>query len=272
VGTFHFAVANIDTFLWLPPLAGFVLAFFCSMVGISGAFLLMPFQLSVLGYAGPSASATNLIYNLISIPGSVWRYQQDKRLWWRLGLIITAGGIPGTWLGAWVRTHHLAVRADFEIFVALVLLYLGARMLADVMRRSPPGNSDPLEPSLPSLIPVLAFSFAVGVVGTIYGIGGGSFMVPILVTFFRLPVHAVAGATLTATLLTSVSAVIGYAVLPTPVGVVASPDWALGALFGMGGLVGGNLGARCQRHVPQRALKGFLAIVLLGLALRYLFA
>jgi len=266
----HFATSGIDTFLWLPPLAGFVLAFFCSMVGISGAFLLMPFQLSVLGFAGPSASATNLIYNLISIPGSVWRYQQEKRLWWRLGLIITAGGIPGTWLGAWVRTHHLAVRADFEIFVALVLLYLGARMLVDVLRRPPTRNIDPFEPSLPPLIPLLAFSFAVGVIGTIYGIGGGSFMVPTLITFFRLPVHAVAGATLTATLLTSVFAVVGYAVLPAPAGVAASPDWALGALFGIGGLVGGNLGARCQRHVSQKALKGFLATVLLGLALRYL--
>lgn len=61
----HFTTSGIDTFLWLPPLAGFMLAFFCSMVGISGAFLLMPFQLSVLGFSGPSASATNLIYNLI---------------------------------------------------------------------------------------------------------------------------------------------------------------------------------------------------------------
>jgi uncharacterized membrane protein YfcA len=78
----HFATSGIDTFLWLPPLAGFVLAFFCSMVGISGAFLLMPFQLSVLGFAGPAASATNLVYNLVSIPGAVWRYQNEKRLWW----------------------------------------------------------------------------------------------------------------------------------------------------------------------------------------------
>lgn len=266
----HFATSGIDTFLWLPPLAGFVLAFFCSMVGISGAFLLMPFQFSVLGFAGPSASATNLIYNLVSIPGSAWHYQQEGRLWWRLGLVITAGGIPGTWLGAWVRTHHLAMREDFEIFVALVLLYLGARMLVDVLRPSPHNNIDPFEPSLPPLIPLLAFSFAVGIIGTIYGIGGGSFMVPILVTLFRLPVHSVAGATLTATLLTSVFAVAGYALLPTPVGIAASPDWTLGALFGIGGLVGGNLGARCQRHVPQKALQGFLALLLLGLALRYL--
>lgn len=271
--SFHFAAAGIDTFLWLPPLAGFVLAFFCSMVGISGAFLLMPFQMSVLGFAGPAASATNLVFNLVSIPGAVWRYWRENRLWWRLGLLITAGGVPGTWIGAWLRTHHLAAREDFEIFVALILCYLGLRMLRDALRPATGGAGALQEaPSLPPLLPLLAASCAVGVVGTVYGIGGGSFMVPILVSLFRLPIAAIAGATLTATLLTSVFAVLGYLLLPAPPGVVAAPDWTLGILFGLGGLAGGYLGARCQRHVPQRALKGFLALILLGLAVAYGFA
>ncbi|MCX8085892.1 MAG: sulfite exporter TauE/SafE family protein [Rhodocyclaceae bacterium] len=269
MGSVHFAAAGIDTYFWLPPLAGGVLAFFCSMVGISGAFLLLPFQLSVLGFAGPAASATNLLYNLVSIPGALWRYWRENRLWWRLALIITAGGIPGTWLGAWLRSHHLAAREDFERFVALVLLYLGARMLSDILR-PPAASPSPCEvPVLPARGPLLAASFVVGVIGTIYGIGGGSFMVPILVSYFRLPLHAIAGATLMATFLTSIAAVLGYLVLPTPAGIVAGPDWALGLLFGIGGLIGGHLGARCQRHVPQRLLKGLLALVLLALAARY---
>jgi len=60
----HFPVSGVHTWLWLPPLVAFVLSLFCSMVGISGAFLLMPFQMSVLGYVHPSASATNLVFNL----------------------------------------------------------------------------------------------------------------------------------------------------------------------------------------------------------------
>lgn len=42
------------------------------MVGISGVFLLMPFQMSVLGYAGPSASATNLVFNLFATPAAYY--------------------------------------------------------------------------------------------------------------------------------------------------------------------------------------------------------
>jgi len=33
------------------------------MAGISGAFLLLPFQMSVLGFSTPSVSATNFLYN-----------------------------------------------------------------------------------------------------------------------------------------------------------------------------------------------------------------
>jgi uncharacterized membrane protein YfcA len=75
-----FETAGITAPLWLPPLAGFVLAFFCSMVGISGAFLLMPFQMSVLGYVSPSVSATNLVFNLVAIPSGVWRDRKSTRL------------------------------------------------------------------------------------------------------------------------------------------------------------------------------------------------
>ncbi|MCX7896430.1 MAG: sulfite exporter TauE/SafE family protein [Rhodocyclaceae bacterium] len=263
----HFATAGLEAPLWLPPLAGLLLAFLCSMVGISGAFLLMPFQLSVLGFASPSASATNLVYNLVSIPGALWRYQQEGRLWWTLALWISMAGAPGVWLGAWIRTHYLFVREDFEIFVAFVLGYLGLRLFYDILKT--PQTATGASSELPARVPLSLAAFAVGVIGAIYGIGGGSFMVPILVSFFRLPLASVAGATLTATFLTSLVAVVGYALLPAPPTVVATPDWALGALFGIGGLVGGNLGARCQRFVPQRLLKGFLALILLGLALRY---
>lgn len=287
MNTVVFAVSGVETWPWLPPLAALVIAFCTSMVGISGAFLLVPFQLSVLGFASPAASATNLVFNLVAIPGGMYRYGREGRLFWPLALAITAGGAPGTLAGAWLRTHWLAERETFEYFVAAILLYLAWRTLADLRRR---GAGAPAQApvrllawnrrevrfsqggqtyafNLPSL---LALSFLVGVVGTAYGIGGGSFMVPLCLAVYGLPVHAIAGATLTATFLTSGIALAAYAWLPVPAGVAARPDWWLGLAFGLGGMVGAYLGARAQRHVPQRLLRGFLGLLLLGLAARYL--
>lgn len=267
---FTFPISGVTAPLWLPPLVAGGIAFFTSMLGISGAFLLIPFQMSVLGFTSPAASATTLLYNLVAIPGALWRYWREGRLWGRLALVITLGGIPGTWLGAWLRIHYLAERESFQLFVALALSYLGVRLLLDRPGNAPGQGGHETSPLPAFSAPLLAaFSLLVGVVSTIYGTGGGAFMVPICVTVFRLPIHAVAGATLTATLLTSFSALLAYLGLPVPTGVVAEPDWLLGLLFGLGGFIGGTLGAKCQRHVPQRVLKILLALLLLGLSGRY---
>ncbi|MFN3545751.1 MAG: sulfite exporter TauE/SafE family protein [Thiobacillus sp.] len=282
----HFAASGVETWLWLPPLAALVIALFTSMVGISGAFLLVPFQLSVLGFASPAASATNLVFNLVAIPGGMLRYARENRLFWPLALVITAGGAPGTLAGAWLRTHWLAERALFEPFVAAILAYLAWRMLADWRRGGAAAPSAGTVRLLEAdwreirfahgatthafrVLPMLGLSFVVGVIGTAYGIGGGSFMVPLCLAVWRLPLHAIAGATLTATLLTSMIALAAYAWLPAPAGVAVRPDWALGLAFGVGGLAGAYLGARMQKRVSQRTLKGFLAVLLIGLAIHY---
>ena len=87
---------------------------------------------------------------------------------------------------------------------------------------------------------------------------------------FRLPVYVVAGAALAGTFATSVVGVLVYSFLPLPGGGHASPDWALGTLFGLGGLAGMYLGAACQKYVRQRVLKAGLGAVLAGLGLSYL--
>lgn len=216
----------------------------------------------------------------------MYRYGRENRLFWPLALVITAGGAPGTFAGAWLRTHWLAEQAAFEPFAAVILAYLAWRMLVDVRHgqvtvtaagsvrmtawtagriRFRHGDAEHAF-GLPSM---LLFSFMAGLIGTAYGIGGGSFMVPVCLAVYRLPLYPIAGATLTATFLTSAIALAAYSVLPTPTGAAVRPDWALGLAFGLGGLAGAYLGARLQKRVPQDWLKALLALLLAELALRY---
>ena len=55
-------------------------------------------------------------------------------------------------------------------------------------------------------------------------------------------------------------------------GVAVRPDWLLGILFGVGGLVGMYVGARLQRYLPARWIKAVLALLLLFISGRYLLA
>ncbi|MFJ8746210.1 TSUP family transporter [Embleya sp. NPDC127516] len=91
---------------------------------------------------------------------------------------------------------------------------------------------------------------AVGVVGGIYGIGGGSLLGPILVGR-GTPVATVAPAALASTFVTSVVGAATLALLSlTATGDVA-PDWPTGLACGLGGLAGGYLGAALQPRLPE---------------------
>ncbi len=115
-------------------------------------------------------------------------------------------------------------------------------------------------------------SLVVGLIGGVYGIGGGAIIAPFIVSFFGLPIHTIAGATLMGTCVTSVGGVIFYEFfgpLVALAGQSVRPDWLLGFLFGIGGFVGMYLGARTQKYVPGAIIRPALAIIISALGLRY---
>ena len=290
---YAFPVSGVENWLWLPPLAAFAVSFVTSMVGVSGAFLLLPFQMSVLNFTSPAVSATNLVFNLVAIPSGVYRYLRDGRMNWPLLWTIAAGTAPGVLIGYYVRVGWLPDPATFKLFVGGVLLYLAGRLLADFLpgRRTVQASGAPPPSAVVrtltvtpahvsfrfgdetygfSLPGMLALAFGVGIIGGVYGVGGGAFIAPFCVAFFRLPVHAVAGAALAATFLTSVVGVACYSLLPAPPGLAIRPDWLLGLLFGTGGAFGMYAGARVARYVPQATLKALLGVLIALLAGQYL--
>jgi len=48
-----------------------------------------------------------------------------------------------------------------------------------------------------------------------------------------------------------------------------APDWLLGFLFGIGGLLGIYLGARVQKYVPANFIKWMLAFIIMFTAGKY---
>jgi uncharacterized membrane protein YfcA len=111
----------------------------------------------------------------------------------------------------------------------------------------------------------------VGIAGGIYGIGGGSIVAPFFVAIIGLPVYAVAGAALMGTFVTSLAGVFFYQILAQfHPHLSVAPDWRLGAIFGIGGILGMYLGARTQKYVPSRVIKGMLCACVLFVAGKYI--
>lgn len=298
-----------DVPFWAPPAVAFVISFFTCVAGISGAFLLVPLQLSVLGSA-PSISATTHLYNAVAIPGGVASYWREGRIVWPLATVLVAGTIPGVIMGAFIRVQYFREPTPFKIFVAFVLAWIGLRLLRDLLRdrasnpvvgveaefrervgdRSEPGGI-PSTPTVTAagmnrhgvrftfcdhayvvrLAPLLVVATGVGVVGGVYGIGGGSIVAPFLVSILGLPVYAVAGPALLSTFVTSAVGLVAFQVLAlSNPGVSVAPDWLLGLLLGVGGMAGMYLGGRAQKHVPATAIRWMLAVITILLGAKYI--
>jgi uncharacterized protein len=135
-----FSVSGVETYLFLPPLVALVVSFFTSMGGVSGAFLLLPFQVSYLHFVTPSVSATNFVYNIVAIPSGVYRYLKEGRMAWPLTWVVIVGTLPGVFLGYYLRILYLPDPRSFKLFVGCVLLYIGVRILYEMTSRSRKGK------------------------------------------------------------------------------------------------------------------------------------
>jgi uncharacterized membrane protein YfcA len=127
-----FPVSGVKTWVFLPPLAAFVVSAFTSMAGVSGAFILLPFQMSVLGFTSPAVSSTNFVYNIVAIPSGVYRYFKEGRMAWPLTWVVIVGTLPGVFIGYYLRVFYLPDARAFKLFVGLVLLYIGSRLLYEL--------------------------------------------------------------------------------------------------------------------------------------------
>jgi hypothetical protein len=132
----HFQVSGVDTWFFVPPLVALFVSAVTSMGGISGAFLLLPFQVSVLGFSSPAVSATNFVYNIVAIPSGVYRYLKEGRMAWPLTWIVIVGTLPGVLIGYYLRVLYLPDPKAFKFFVGLVLVYIGGRLLYELSARS----------------------------------------------------------------------------------------------------------------------------------------
>lgn len=289
-----YPVSGVTINVLIPPLIAFVIAFLSSIGGLSGAFLILPVMVSVLGFAGPSASATNFLYNIVAIPGGAYRYWREGRLFGPLAWPLIIGTVPGILAGYYLRVSVLADPDRFRLFAGCVLGLIGAKLIWETLSKKKIKNSmtHGARPEAGSMRPtktefrfdgegfsfnpavIVAVSFVVGVIGGAYGIGGGALLVPFCVMAFGLPVYVVAGAGLISTFAASVAGTAFYSLIPSPLPmeVATSPDWLLGLSFGLGGLAGTYLGARSQKHLPQKLIKAVLAVLLIGIASKYVLA
>jgi uncharacterized protein len=246
--------------------AAFAIAVLATPAGISGAVLLLPFQVSVLGTPSPAVTPTNLLYNVVATPGALYRYWRQGQTGGRLALVLIAGTLPGVIAGSVIRVELLPGAHVSDFVVAAVLLPLGAWL---ALTMPTPSGGDARPGRVIPLPVLILLAVVVGCVGGIYGIGGGSILAPILVGTGRSP-KEVAPAALASTFVTSVAGVVTFLILSVHHRGSVAPDWPTGVALGLGGLAGAYTGARIQRRLPDVLIRRVMGVLVVAIGARYL--
>lgn len=242
---------------------GLLIAVVTAPVGVSGAVFLLPVQLSVLGVPSPAITPTNLLFNVVAGPGALLRYRREGLLYGPLTRRLVTGTLPGVVIGAVLRVFAVPGATVFRLLVAALLMPLGLWLIGRTLRPARPTRA-----AEPSPRAITGMALVVGVVGGIYGIGGGSILGPILVGR-GMPVARVAPAALASTFTTSVTGAAAFALLSLTGSGDIAPDWYLGLACGLGGLIGGYLGAHLQPRLPETAMRLLLGALATALGALY---
>lgn len=245
--------------------------------GVSGGLLLLPLLLTVFGLGGTVASATNLLFNIVSTPAGILRQPRIDRT---LTKLLVGAATPAAVAGALVNVFLLGDSPAFRMLVAGLLVVVGASLLLPARQRAGDAvadgkvGGDTVGGSLaPAVRRTLLVTGAVsGLLGGFYGLGGAVLAAPAALLLTGWPVARIAGAALVTTLTVSVTGLATYATLDLAgQTTVNTPHWPLGLALGTGGLIGGWFAARHAGRLPDRLLRRTLCVLVTLGALRLVF-
>jgi hypothetical protein len=254
---------------------GLIAAVFGSIVGLGGGIIIVP-SLILFGplltgepIGHDTAVGTSLAVLIVTALASTLSYMKDKRVDFRVAWLLFVTSGPAAMLGS-ALTGQLAggpFQVAFGVFMLLmaVLLILRDRMKpssrAWPIRRVWTDATGQAHEYGFALLPGLLVGFGVGLVSGLFGIGGGSLFVPVMVILFRFPPHVAAA---TSMFVIFLSSLLGSGVKAS----LGEIDWLLAAALLPGAWVGGKLGAWVARRMSGQGLLWLLRVTLLVLAVR----
>jgi uncharacterized membrane protein YfcA len=268
---------------------GGAVGFLSGLFGVGGGFLLTP--LLIFSGIPPVVSVATVTSQVVASSASgALSYWRRRMIDMRLAGVLLASGVVGSALGV-VVFNALRRLGQLDLIVSLAYVtFLGAvgglmltesvRAIINTRRGRPaplrrPGQHTwvhglPLKMRFKrsklyvSVIPIAVLGVAIGLLGSLLGIGGGFIMVPALIYLLRVPTNVVIG--------TSLVQIIGTMAVATVLHAVDSQsvDVVLAVILMVGGVIGAQFGARVGQNMRGDQLRALLALLVLAVAIRFL--
>jgi len=267
---------------------GGAVGFLSGLFGIGGGFLLTPL-LIFSGIPAPVAVASVSGQVAAASTSGALSYFRRGGIDFHLALYLVLSGIIGAFLGV-AAFSALRAAGHLELVISLGYLvflgFIGVAMIIESIRailRSRRGVVRPAKlpgqhnwvHGLPlrirfkrsklyiSVLPVLFIGASIGFLGALLGIGGGFILVPALVYILRVPGNLVIGTSLVQVIAIMAAATILHSVNSQSV------DILLAFCLMVGGVIGAQFGASAGKYLRGEQLRALLALLVLGVAIRF---
>jgi uncharacterized membrane protein YfcA len=274
------AEMSVNVFLLLG--LGAFFGFLSGLFGVGGGFLMTPL-LIFIGVPAAVAVSSAAAQLLASATSGAIAHTQRRRVDFRMGYVLVAGGALGSILGvlifAWLRRLgqiELVIGLCYVILLGGIGSLMLVESLRSMVRASSPGTHRrklhkhlwlhglPLKMRFHqsrlyiSTIMPAAVGAGVGMLAAVMGVGGGFIMVPAMIYLIGMPTSVVIGTSLFQIAFVTAITTFLHAYGNQTVDIV------LALLLTVGGVVGAQFGTRAAGYLRAEQLRILLALLVLG--------
>ena len=247
-----------------------------TLIGAGGGWMIVPLLLLGFHFSPQQAVGTSLaVVFLNALSGSI-AYMAQHRVLYAMGTAFAVATIPGAMLGALLGTwlvQHLdsdwfsVLFGGFLLCIAL-LLHRGEELFFFRRRRVKATSEELRSLASPVMRLGILISFLVGILSSLFGVGGGIIHVPFLIVVLGIPVHT---ATATSQFVLTITSLTGALALLQrgQVHLTTAASMGLGVLIGAQG--GAFLSSRMRSEPIRRVMAAALALFAIRLILRFAF-
>jgi uncharacterized membrane protein YfcA len=231
-------------------IAIFGASFILTMVGLGGGLVFAPLFL-LLGFPQATAVPASLFLNGIAALSAAITYFRKRMVDLKTALPLLLSSTLAAPFGAMLTS--VIDRRYFAAIMSVVILAAALRML---FSGKPEAQASVIS-TRTSIIGGCAIGLAAGLMGGLLGIGGGVFIVPLLIYVLKMPTKAAAATSIFIVMFPSFSGFIAHVSL-------APPDWKFIGLAALFSFAGGQLGSRLMSEkLKGRAVRRIFGVVLL---------